>query len=72
MTSDIIDADADCPQNSYVVTITILMPGNQKATLYPIAVKAGDQIEAMAKALEEWKEKTNPDVFQNIDIKKVK
>ena len=70
MTSDIIDAD--CPANNYVVTITIQMPTNLKATVYPISVRAGDQIEAMAKALEEWKEKTNPDVFQNIDIKKVK
>ena len=70
MTSDIIDAD--CPANNYVVTITILMPSNQKATLYPITVQAGDQIEAMARAFEEWKEKTNSDMFQNIDIKKVK
>ena len=55
-----------------MVTITILMPSNQKATLYPITVQAGDQIEAMARAFKEWKEKTNSDMFQNIDIKKVK
>ena len=64
--------DADCPVNNYVVTITILMPSNQKATLYPITVQAGDQIEAMARALEEWKDKTSSDMFQNIDIRKVK
>lgn len=70
--SEIIDAEKDYPSYNYVVTITILMPSNQKSTQYPITVKAGDQIEAMARAIEEWKDKTNPDVFQNIDVKKVK
>jgi hypothetical protein len=67
---DIIDAEAK--DQSYTVTITILMPSNQKATLYPITVKAGDQIEAMARAIEEWKEKTSPENFQTVDVKKVK
>ena len=72
MTSDIIDAEASqTDDHTYIVTIKILMPSNQKVTDYPISVKAGDQVEALARAYEEWDEKTNRDNFVGTDIKKV-
>jgi hypothetical protein len=68
--SPIIDAEAK--DQSYIVTIKILMPGNSSATSHSITVKAGDQIEAMAKAYAVWDDGTNRAVFLGTDIKKVK
>ena len=69
----IIDAEAnDLKEQSYIVTIKVLMPSNQKATDYVITVKAGDQIEAMARAYAEWDDKTDRAAFLGTDIKKVK
>ena len=71
--NEIIDAEAnDLKEHGYIVTIKILMPSNQKMTEYPISVKAGDQIEAMARAYAEWDDKTDRAVFLSTDIKKVK
>jgi len=71
--NEIIDAEAnDLKEQSYIVTIKILMPSNQKMTEYPISVKAGDQIEAMARAYAEWDDKTDRAAFLSTDIKKVK
>lgn len=68
----IIDAEAtQNDEHTYIVTIRILMPSNQKVTDYPITVTAGDQVEALARAYEEWDEKTNRDNFVGTDIKKV-
>ena len=71
--NEIIDAEAnDLKEHGYIVTIKVLMPSNQKATDYIITVKAGDQIEAMARAYAEWDDKTDRAAFLSTDIKKVK
>ena len=70
--NEIIDAEADPSDNSYDVTIKLLMPSNQKITEYSFSVRAGDQIEAMAKAYAEWDDKTDRSAFISTDIKKVK
>ena len=44
----------------YGADITVLMPGNQKPSTYHIEVGAAEPIEATARALEEWKTRTEP------------
>ena len=58
-------------ENEYEATIKVLMPSNQKVTDYKIVVTAGNQVDAMGKVLKEWTERTSPDNFQSIDIKKI-
>lgn len=68
----IIDAEANQnDMHTYVVTIKILMPTNQKVTDYSFTVKAGDQVEAMARAYSEWDDATDRMAFVSTDIKKV-
>lgn len=64
--------DAEARDGNFVVIIKTLLPGNQRVTDHAIPVKAGNQVEAIARAIEEWKDKTSPDLFQAVDIKKVK
>jgi hypothetical protein len=64
--------DAESREDTYVVTIETVVPGNLKSAKYPITVKAGDQIEAMAKAYAVWDDGTNRAAFLGTDIKKVK
>ena len=55
----------------YEAVIKVLMPSNSKVTDYKIVVSANSQLDAMAKVLKEWTDRTNPDNFQSIDIKKL-
>ena len=50
----------DGDQKKYEAEFTVLMPGNAKASTYRISVLAGDPIEATARAIDEWKTKTEP------------
>jgi fatty acid-binding protein DegV len=39
---------------TYEAVVEVLLPSNSKSTAYKLAVRAGDPIEAMAKAIDEW------------------
>lgn len=52
--------DADFPDKDYEATFDMLIPGNQKSTSHRIVVQAGEPIEAMAKAIDEWIVRTKP------------
>lgn len=60
---------SEIPDKDYEATFNILMPGNVKVTTYKIAVKACDPIVGMAKALDAWKEATEP---SDVQIKEIK
>jgi predicted secreted hydrolase len=61
---------ADVPAKDYEATFTVLMPSNQKSTVYKINVKASEPVEATARAIDAWKEATNPTDIQVKEIRK--
>ena len=61
----------DAPDKDYEATFTVLMPSNQKSTVYKIQVKAREPVEAMARAIDAWKAATEPTDIQVKEIKKV-
>jgi len=59
----------DVKDKEYEATFNVLMPSNVKTTTYKITVKAGDQVEAMARAIDAWKAGTEP---TDVQIKELK
>ena len=62
----------DFPDKDYEATFDMLIPGNQKSTSHRIVVQAGEPIEAMAKAIDEWKTRTDPTDVRIKEITKEK
>ena len=62
-------SNPDAPDKDYEATFDVLMPGNAKATSYKITVQASEPIEAMAKAIDEWKKRTEP---SDVRVKEIK
>ena len=52
--------DDSIPVFDYEADIVVQMPGNAKPSTYRIPVKAGDPVEATARAIDEWKTRTEP------------
>ena len=61
--------ETDFPEKEYEATFDVVMPGNTKPSAYKIAVKASEPIEAMAKAIDEWKQRTEP---SDVRVKEIK
>jgi len=46
-------------EKTYEATIEVLLPSNQKVTSYKLTVKAGDPVEATARAIAAWDDATS-------------
>ena len=55
----------------YEVIYPIVMPGNSKSNDYKIIVEAINPADALVKAEELWRQKTDPTDFQDIRIKEI-
>jgi hypothetical protein len=55
----------------YEVKFELLMPGMSKVNYYQINVQAENQVEGMAKGIEEWRRATEPRDVRVKEIQKV-